>query len=46
MPHRCFLLPPRPKITDAYMALLEGETGEYDPGPFWVKYNLFLAVWS
>ncbi|KAH6892557.1 glucose galactose transporter [Thelonectria olida] len=41
-----FFFIPLPEITDADMALLEGEIGEYDPGPFRKQYNLFLAVWS
>ncbi|KAM5356886.1 hypothetical protein ACJ41O_003532 [Fusarium nematophilum] len=41
-----FLVIPMPEITDADMAAMEGEIGEYDPGPFRKQYNLFLAVWS
>ncbi|KAH6971079.1 glucose galactose transporter [Ilyonectria sp. MPI-CAGE-AT-0026] len=41
-----FFFIPMPEITDADMALMEGEIGEYDPGPFRKQYNLFLAVWS
>lgn len=41
-----FFLAPMPEITDADMGTQEMEIAEYDPGPFWKQYNLFLAVWS
>lgn len=41
-----FFLVPMPEITDADMASIEGEIGDYDPGPFRKQHNLFLAVWA
>ncbi|KFA80022.1 hypothetical protein S40288_01844 [Stachybotrys chartarum IBT 40288] len=41
-----FFFVPMPEITDADMAALEGEIGDYDPGPLRKQYNLFLAVWA
>lgn len=41
-----FFFIPMPEITDADMALLEGEIDDYDPGTFSKQYNLFLATFS